>query len=117
MLGETLGKTQVHELRKRLGVYDPSLVRLLDAGTCAEELVATGLFGHLTTYFDRPSPAQLCVARAALAEVGMRERTSQPYETLSSGQLGRAWLARALVHVPELLLLDEPTASFDILAP
>lgn len=115
VLGETLGQTEIHSLRKRLGIYDPSLVRLLDAGVSAEELVATGLFGHLTTYFDRPDEQQLATARDVLAEVGMREQTHQPFETLSSGQLGRAWLARALVHVPELLLLDEPTAAFDLL--
>ncbi|MCA9148294.1 MAG: ATP-binding cassette domain-containing protein [Planctomycetales bacterium] len=116
ILGETLGKTLVHELRKRLGIYDPSLVRLVEEGTTAEELVATGLFGHLTTYFDRPTREQLAVARATLNEVGMQGRTGQRFDTLSSGQQGRVWLARALVHVPELLILDEPTASFDILA-
>ena len=62
VLGETLGKTQVHELRKRLGVYDPSLVRLQMPAPAPRSFVATGLFGHLTTYFDRPSPAQLRVA-------------------------------------------------------
>jgi iron complex transport system ATP-binding protein len=115
VLGETLGQTQVHELRKRLGILDPSLVRLLDPGTTARQLVATGLYGHLTIFFDRPTSAQLEQADAALAEVGLASHAGHRFETLSSGQLSRVWLARALVNRPELLILDEPAASLDIL--
>ena len=116
VLGEELGKVEVHALRRRLGIVDPKLYRLLDPGVTAEQLVATGLYGHLTTFFDRPSDAQLELARRALEQVGLGEHTVQPVETLSSGQLSRTWLARALVHTPELLILDEPSADLDLLA-
>jgi iron complex transport system ATP-binding protein len=115
VLGQTLGRIEVHALRKQLGVVDPVLLRKLDPGVTAEQLVATGLHGHLTTYFDPATAEQLQMARAALAEVGMGDHAQQLVETLSSGQLSRTWLARALVHTPSILLLDEPAAALDLL--
>ena len=116
VLGERLGETYVHDLRKRLGIVDLSLLRLVDDDTLAEELVATGLFGHFATYFDPPTPAQLELARRTMRAVGLQRHCGQLACTLSAGQLRRTWLARALIHQPEMLVLDEPTADLDLLA-
>lgn len=51
---------------------------------------------------------------AALArELGFEDLLDRPVGTLSAGQKTRASLARALLNRPDLLLLDEPTASLD----
>ncbi len=49
----------------------------------------------------------------ALAFVGLEHRKNQSARTLSSGEAQRLGIARALVIRPEILFLDEPTASVD----
>jgi tungstate transport system ATP-binding protein len=49
----------------------------------------------------------------ALSIVGLRHKKQQNALTLSSGEIQRLGMARALVIDPEILFLDEPTASVD----
>jgi iron complex transport system ATP-binding protein len=77
------------------------------------DIVLMGRFPHLGT-FALEGPADLAIARRALEATGTAGFEARAFNTLSGGEKQRVLIASALAQSPELMLLDEPTASLDI---
>jgi zinc transport system ATP-binding protein len=76
------------------------------------EVVLSGLLSRLPWYGKFHETDQQ-LALATLERVGLAHLSQEAFGRLSGGQAQRVLIARALVSQPQLLLLDEPTASVD----
>jgi len=76
------------------------------------ELAMMGRAGRLGL-LRRPGRRDRALVTEALERVGLDELAGRPFGQLSGGQQQRAFLARAIVQEPDLLVLDEPAAGVD----
>ena len=111
-LGMPVNRENGIKLRKRIGYVaqveniDPRLP------ISVRETVMVGCYGRLG-FFHHPSKVHQENVNRVLDLVGMAHLSDRPIGHLSGGEYQRVAIARSLVQQPEILLLDEPTASID----
>ena len=76
------------------------------------DVVLMGRTAHLPP-FATPGRRDRDIAREVLAGLGMAHLEARPYTELSGGERQIVLIARALAQQPEILVMDEPTASLD----
>ena len=105
--------TDYAKARSRIGyVSQKSSSFNTDFPATVGEVVQANLFpkkGIFVPYSKKDS----IYVDSALEQVGMKEYKNKLIGSLSGGQQQRVFIAAALVHKPELLLMDEPTVGID----
>ncbi len=116
ILGERLGRVDMRELRKRVAVVSASVARTLRPAIPALDVVLTGRYAALETWWHDYTDEDRNQARRLLGDAGFGgdQFAGRSFGLLSEGERQQVLLARALMGRPELILMDEPAAGLDL---
>jgi iron complex transport system ATP-binding protein len=107
----------VQELRTHLGVVATELSGERTSVTRGLDAVVSGFFSSSTLWPNlEVSDSMRARAMDALGMLGAQHLRDRWVGEMSAGEKRRVMIARALVHRPEMLLLDEPSNALDLAA-
>ena len=109
-----LGRRDLRRIRRRIGMIFQEFA-LVERLTVMENVLSgrLGYVGFWASWFRRFPGDDIEKAFAVLDRVGLIDHVDKRADALSGGQRQRVGIARALIQEPDLLLVDEPTASLD----
>ncbi len=109
------GAWNVFELRTFLGIVSNDLMSASTRDITGQEAVLSGFFSSIGIQpYHHVTPEMLEKAHAVLELLEIPHLAGRDMTAMSSGEARRILIARALVHDPLTLLLDEPSNSLDL---
>ena len=109
-----LSRRELRKVRRRMGMIFQEY-NLVERLTVMENLLSgrLGYVGFWKTYRRKFPPDDVAAAFELLDRVGLTGYQDTRADALSGGERQRVGISRALMQQPDLLLVDEPTASLD----
>lgn len=103
--------------RSCIGIVNSDLETQFSPQILAKELISSAFFGFTRLGIDQtPSHEQLDTSELLMQQLNLIDFAETPYGQLSDGQRRQLMIARALVHKPRVLVLDEPCRGLDLRA-
>src|SRR4051812_49156608 len=113
ILGED--RWNVFELRELLGIMSNDLMATCTRSISGREIVLSGFFSSIGIWPHQEVTAEMRErAESAMARLEISHLADRFTDEMSSGEARRVLLARALVHDPRALILDEPSIALDL---
>jgi len=107
----------IFDLRSQIGIVSNDLMAQCTRDITGRELVLSGFFGSIGLWPNQHvTPEMEASAQGAMEQLEVSELAGRWIDELSSGEARRLLIARALIHNPSTLVLDEPTTSLDLAA-
>ena len=113
VLGARYGAVNLSELRKNIAWVSPFMQRWTSGDWTALEMVISGLDGTLGLFRDYTAEEE-SKAIEILTSLGCGHLIKQKIDTMSSGEQVKILIGRALMHDPELMILDEACVHLDL---
>ena len=115
ILGEQ--RWNVAELRTLLGIVSSDLMAMCTRAVSGRDIVLSGFFSSIGIWPHQEVTAEMHErAERAMALLEVLHLADRCTDEMSSGEARRTLLARALVHDPRALILDEPSTALDLSA-
>ena len=114
VLDEQLGRTDVFDLRPRIGIASTAMAKQIPAGETVRNVILTAAYSVLGRWNEEYERIDEKRAERVLSDWRIDDLADRQFGTLSDGEQKRVQIARAVMTDPEMLLLDEPTASLDL---